>query len=53
MSQYPSYYIKPIYKQETQEEMYKSGEGQKLAHIPVRAALNDQTCSVFHDELLK
>ncbi|KAF2900932.1 hypothetical protein ILUMI_05255 [Ignelater luminosus] len=52
MSQYPSYYIKPIYKKETQEEMYKSGEVQKMTHIPTRAALNDQTCSVFHDELL-
>lgn len=53
MSQYPSYYIKPIYKKETQKEMLKSGEAQKLAHVPTRAALNDETSSFTHDILVK
>ncbi|KAJ8979404.1 hypothetical protein NQ317_015834 [Molorchus minor] len=52
MAVYPSYYIKPIYKKENQEEMIKSGEAQKLAHIPTRAPLNHQTCSANHDPLV-
>ncbi|KAF5280508.1 hypothetical protein FQA39_LY18030 [Lamprigera yunnana] len=52
MSQYPSYYIKPIYKKDAQEKLISSGEAQKLVHVPTRAALNDQTCSVYHDELI-
>lgn len=49
MSQYPSYYIKPVYKKEMQEEMEKIGEAQKLKHIPTRAALIDQTSSYMED----
>lgn len=53
MSQYPPYYVKPIYKKEKQEELFKTGEAQKLTHIPTRAALIDQSSSVFHDEYVK
>lgn len=53
MSQYPTYYIKPIYIKEEQNELLKSGEAKKLAHIPTRAALNDETSSLSHDPLLK
>lgn len=49
MSQYPKYFIKPVYRQEKQEELRQKGEAQKLAHIPTRAALNDQTSSFMHD----
>ncbi|KAL3272865.1 hypothetical protein HHI36_014326 [Cryptolaemus montrouzieri] len=49
MSQYPSYYISPIYNKDIQSAMTKAGETQKLAHIPTRAALIDQTCSLTHD----
>ncbi|KAF5282472.1 hypothetical protein FQR65_LT14280 [Abscondita terminalis] len=52
MSQYPKYYIKPIFKPDVQDDMIKSGEAQKLAHLPTRAALNDQTSSVYHDDLI-
>lgn len=52
MSQYPSYYVKPVFKKDVQEEMIKSGEAQKLAHVPTRAALNDQTSSVYHDDII-
>ncbi|XP_057664710.1 28S ribosomal protein S7, mitochondrial [Diorhabda carinulata] len=52
MSQYPSYYIKPVYIKEAQEELIKSGEFQKLSHLPTRAALSDQTCSLAHDPLV-
>lgn len=50
MSQYPKFYVKPIYRKEKQEELFETGEAQKLKHVPTRAALNDQTSSPFHDE---
>lgn len=53
MSQYPSYYVQPIYRKEDQEQMRESGEIQKLAHIPTKAAFNDQTCSQYHNTLVK
>ncbi|XP_072394589.1 small ribosomal subunit protein uS7m isoform X1 [Diabrotica undecimpunctata] len=52
MSQYPSYYIKPVYIKESQNDLIKSGEVQKIAHLPTRAALNDQTCSLSYDPLV-
>lgn len=53
MSQYPSFYINPVYRKEEQESLGKTGELQKLTHIPTRAALNDQTCSETHDSAIK
>lgn len=53
MSQYPSFYVKPVYRKEDQEELAKTGEIQKLTHVPTRAALNDQTCSLAHDSTVK
>ncbi|XP_018563871.1 28S ribosomal protein S7, mitochondrial [Anoplophora glabripennis] len=52
MSQYPSYYIQPVYKKEAQEDLVRIGEAQKLAHIPIRAALSDQTSSQTQDALV-
>ncbi|CAH0563682.1 unnamed protein product [Brassicogethes aeneus] len=52
MSQYPTYYINPIYKKDALEALIKSGEDQNLKHIPTRAALNNQTCSTAHDDLV-
>lgn len=53
MSQYPDYFIKPIYKKDIQKEMVKTGEAQKLSHVPTRAALNNETSSLSHDALIK
>lgn len=52
MSQYPSYYIEPIYKKEIQQELTKSGEIVNYQHLPTKAAFNDQTCSAAHDQLV-
>ncbi|GJQ80115.1 mRpS7 [Trypoxylus dichotomus] len=49
MSQYPKYFIKPIYRKEALDELYKKNEAQNYEHIPTRAALVDQTCSMTHD----
>lgn len=50
MSQYPPYYIKPVFNKAEQEALYKSGEASKIAHVPTRAALIDQTSSPFYDD---
>lgn len=53
MSQYPTYYIRPIFKKEKQNEIDKEGEASKYTHLPIRAALNDQTCSIMHDDAVR
>lgn len=53
MSQYPNYYIRPVFKKEKQQELEKEGEITKIAHVPIRAALNDQTCSIMHDDAIR
>lgn len=53
MSQYPSYYVDPVFKKQKQEEMVESNEIAKMAHIPIKAARVDQTCSVLHDDLVR
>jgi len=51
-SQYPSYYVHPIYRDLDQKNAIESGEAQKLSFVPIRAALSNQNASVFHDPLL-
>lgn len=53
MSQYPKTFQQPVFKHETQKELEETGELAKLTHLPVRAALNDATSSVFHNEQLR
>lgn len=53
MSQYPNYYIKPVVQKEKQVELDKVGELSKISHIPIRAALVDQTCSIMYDEQIR
>lgn len=53
MSQFPSYYIKPIYQKEAQYDLIKNNEAQNYAHLPVRPALVDQTCSLSHDPKIR
>lgn len=52
MSVYNPHFVDPVYKKQKQAEMERSGEAAKMAHIPIKAALNNETCSVFHDERL-
>nr|CAG4644278.1 EOG090X0CZM [Lepidurus arcticus] len=51
-SRYAPYFQEPVYKPDDLEVLYESGEAQKRSHIPVKAARNDQNCSVFHDPLV-
>lgn len=53
MSQYGKMFQQPVFKHEEQKELEETGEADRLAHLPIRAALNDATCSVFHDPLVR
>lgn len=53
MSQYPNYYIDPVFKKEKQNELIEEGEFNKLTHVPIRAAKVDQTCSLMYDEKIR
>lgn len=50
MSLYPPGYIEPIYKKEQQEKLVESDEWKNLIHMPVKAALNNHSSSIFHDD---
>ncbi|XP_047108954.1 28S ribosomal protein S7, mitochondrial isoform X1 [Schistocerca piceifrons] len=52
-SSYAPYFIDPVFKQNEQNRLIEEGEAQKLSHLPVKAALNDQTSSVFHDDIVR
>lgn len=52
MSQYGPHFVQPVFKPEKQEALIESGEAQKFAHVPIKAARNNDTASVFHDDIL-
>ena len=49
-SVFPPNYVKPIYKKEEQEAIIKE---KKLAHVPIKPAYTSETCSEFHDKLVR
>lgn len=49
MSQFPKYYIEPVYKKEELKELEKSGDIDRLAHLPTKPASSDSTCSFKQD----
>ncbi|KAF4522066.1 hypothetical protein B566_EDAN004049 [Ephemera danica] len=53
LSQYAPYFVDPVFKKEALKDLETTGEAEKLQHIPIKAAQNEDTCSVFHDELVK
>ncbi len=52
MSQYGPHFVEPIVNPSKQKELFESGEAEKLIHVPLKAAKNDQSSSVFHDDIL-
>ncbi|XP_046428078.1 small ribosomal subunit protein uS7m isoform X2 [Neodiprion pinetum] len=52
-SVYPPYYVRPVYKKEQQAALKGTEEAEHLAHAPIKAARNNETSSVFHDEFLR
>uniref|UniRef100_A0A182MM93 Small ribosomal subunit protein uS7m n=1 Tax=Anopheles culicifacies TaxID=139723 RepID=A0A182MM93_9DIPT len=52
MSQYGPHFIEPIVSREKIEELQSTGELSKISHVPIKAALSNQNCSVFYDPLV-
>lgn len=52
MSSYGPHFIEPIFKKDKQTIVFDSGEAQKLSHIPIKAARNNDNASIFHDDRL-
>lgn len=52
MSQYGPHFVEPVFKPTKQEELIETGEAQKFSHVPIKAARNNDTSSVFHDDIL-
>lgn len=49
---YGPHFIEPVFKKDKQISLEESGEALKIAHIPIKAAKNNDTSSVFHDDIL-
>jgi len=52
MSQYNPYFKEPTYLPRKIKQLHESGESEELRFSPIKAALNSQTSSVFHDPLV-
>ncbi|XP_006620756.2 28S ribosomal protein S7, mitochondrial [Apis dorsata] len=52
-SVFPPNYIKPIYKKDEQELIYKNAKIKQLMYAPIKPATNFETCSEFHDILVR
>lgn len=52
MSSYGPHFIEPVFNKDKQSEMYSAGEAQKLSHIPIKAARNNDSSTLFHDDRL-
>ncbi|KAG4074934.1 hypothetical protein HA402_009359 [Bradysia odoriphaga] len=52
MAYYGPHFIQPVFKPSKQKELFESGEAERLVHVPLKAAKNDETSSVFHDDIL-
>nr|CAG4646548.1 EOG090X0CZM [Macrothrix elegans] len=50
-SMYPPTFQEPLYDPKRMEQAAQSGEIQKLKFLPIKAAKNDQSVSMFHDDL--
>lgn len=52
MSVYSKFFVEPIFKKEKQAELFETGEATKMAHVPIKAARNNDSSSIFHDDRL-
>lgn len=50
MSVYSPHFVDPVFKKEKQAALVEAGVAAKMQHLPIKAALNNDSCSVFHDE---
>ncbi|KAH0540870.1 28S ribosomal protein S7, mitochondrial [Cotesia glomerata] len=52
-SVFPPSYVKPIFKKDQQALLQETGEADRLAHVPIKPAFHDETCSEFHDPIAR
>lgn len=52
MSSYGPHFLEPVFQPTKQAELFDSGEAQRMAHVPIKAARNDHSSTLFHDERL-
>lgn len=52
MSQYGPQFVEPVFKKHKLAALEESGEISKIAHVPIKAARNNDSCSVLHDDLV-
>ncbi|XP_017881360.1 28S ribosomal protein S7, mitochondrial [Ceratina calcarata] len=52
-SVFPKNYMPPVFKKDELEQIYEEEKNEELAHVPIRPATNTDTCSEFHDPLVK
>lgn len=52
MSVYPKYFIEPICSKSKQTKFKENSEYDKLAHVPTKPAKNDDSMSIFNDQLV-
>jgi len=52
-SVFPTYYVKPIYRESDQQRLEESGEIKDYAYLPIRPAISDHTASVWHDPVVQ
>ncbi|XP_043594654.1 28S ribosomal protein S7, mitochondrial [Bombus pyrosoma] len=52
-SVFPPNYVRPIYKKDEQEAILKETEDKKLDHVLIKPAYTSETCSDFHDKLVR
>lgn len=48
MSQYAPHFVDPVFKKQKQAELFETAEAARMAHLPIKAARNNDTTSVFH-----
>lgn len=53
MSTYPSHFIDPVFSKQKQVQLKNSSEFAKLNLIPTKAALNNESLSIFYGDIAK
>lgn len=50
MSVYPKHYVDPVFDKAKQQQLKDSNEYSKVMHLPTKAALNNNSASIFYHE---
>uniref|UniRef100_A0A1L8DRR3 Small ribosomal subunit protein uS7m n=1 Tax=Nyssomyia neivai TaxID=330878 RepID=A0A1L8DRR3_9DIPT len=50
MTMYNPHFVDPVFRKEKQQVLKDTGEASKLSHVRIKAALNNETSSVFFDD---